>query len=180
MRDRLPMIFSTTALLVAVLGVTPLGGAAYHAVVPRNSVGTLQLQRNAVKGAKIAPSAVRTGHVLDGTLLVQDFKPGQIPQGPKGDKGDKGDKGAPGATTVTRRNGSGPAAGPGVSSSGGASCQASEIVVGGGATWSGTAGSKPTLTTSWPNTAKSWFASVRNDGAGGTVTVGAYVLCASP
>ncbi len=25
MRDRLPMIFSTTALLVAVLGVTPLG-----------------------------------------------------------------------------------------------------------------------------------------------------------
>ena len=108
MRDRLPMIFSTTALLVAVLGVTPLGGAAYHAVVPRNSVGTLQLQRNAVKGAKIAPSAVRTGHVLDGTLLVQDFKPGQIPQGPKGDKGDKGDKGAPGATTVTRRNGSGP------------------------------------------------------------------------
>ena len=111
MRDRLPMIFSTTALLVAVLGVTPLGGAAYHAVVPRNSVGTLQLQRNAVKAAKIAPSAVRTGHVLDGTLLVQDFKPGQIPQGPKGDKGDKGDKGAPGATTVTRRNGSGPAAG---------------------------------------------------------------------
>ena len=98
MRDRLPMIFSITALLVAILGVTPLGEAAYNAIVPRNSVGTLQLQRNAVKAAKIAPSAIRTGHVLDGTLLVADFKAGQIPQGPKGDKGDKGDRGAPGPT----------------------------------------------------------------------------------
>lgn len=93
MRDRLPMIFSITALLVALFGITPLGEAAYNAVVPRNSVGTLQLQRNAVKAAKIAPNAIRSGHVLDGTLLAADFKPGQIPQGPKGDQGDKGPKG---------------------------------------------------------------------------------------
>lgn len=93
MRDRLPMIVSITALLVALSGITPLGEAAYNAVVPRNSVGTLQLQRNAVKAAKIAPSAVRTGHVLDGSLLTADFKAGQIPQGPKGDKGDRGPKG---------------------------------------------------------------------------------------
>ena len=96
MRDRLPLIVSITALLVALFGITPLGEAAYNAVVPRNSVGTLQLQRNAVKAAKIAPNAIRTGHVLDGTLLTSDFKPGQIPQGPKGDKGDKGDKGSKG------------------------------------------------------------------------------------
>src|SRR5262245_63485975 len=98
MPDRLPIILSTTALVVAVLGVTPLGDAAYNAVVPRNSVATAQLQRNAVKAAKIAPNAIRTGHVLDGTLLTADFKSGQIPQGPKGDKGDKGDKGAPGTS----------------------------------------------------------------------------------
>lgn len=98
MRARLPMIFSITALLIAVLGVTPLGEAAYNAVVPKNSVGTPQLQRNAVKAAKIAPNAIRTGHVLDGTLLANDFKAGQIPQGPKGDKGDKGDPGTPAAT----------------------------------------------------------------------------------
>jgi hypothetical protein len=98
MRDRLPLILSTTALLVAVLGMTPLGEAAYNAVVPRNSVGTLQLQRNAVKAAKIAPNAIRTGHVLDGSLLTADFKAGQIPQGPKGDKGDKGDRGAVGVS----------------------------------------------------------------------------------
>ncbi len=101
MRNRLPMIVSIAALLVAVLGVTPLGEAAYNAVVPRNSVGTLQLKRNAVKAAKIAPNAIRAGHVLDGSLLTADFKAGQIPQGPKGDKGDKGDKGAVGQPGVS-------------------------------------------------------------------------------
>ncbi len=98
MRNRLSMAFSVAALLVAVLGATPLGKAAYNAVVPRNSVGTLQLQRNAVKAAKVAPNAIRTGHVLDGSLLAADFKVGQIPQGPKGDKGDKGEKGEPAST----------------------------------------------------------------------------------
>ena len=87
MRNRLPMVFSFTALLVALFGITPLGEAAYNAVVPRNSVGTLQLQRNAVKSAKIAPNAIRTGHVLDGSLLTADFKAGQIPQGPEGRQG---------------------------------------------------------------------------------------------
>ena len=61
MRQRLAMLLSITALLVAVLGVTPLGEAALNAVVPKNSVGTPQLQWNAVKAAKIAPNAVRTG-----------------------------------------------------------------------------------------------------------------------
>ena len=70
------LVVASLALLVA------LSGTSYATVlnVPRNSVGTLQLQRNAVKAAKIAPNAIRTGHVLDGTLLVGDFKSGQIPQ----------------------------------------------------------------------------------------------------
>ena len=93
MRNRLPMICSITALLVAVLGITPLGEAAYDAVVPRGSVGTAQLKRNAVTSSKLAPNTVRTGQVVDNSLLTSDFKPGQIPQGPKGDKGDKGDRG---------------------------------------------------------------------------------------
>jgi hypothetical protein len=104
MRNRLPMIISITALLVAVLGVTPLGDAAYNTVVPRNSVGTLQLQRNAVKARQLAPNAVRSAHVLNGSLVAEDFKSGQLPQGPKGDKGakgDKGDKGDPGPVGVS-------------------------------------------------------------------------------
>ena len=101
MRDRLPIILSTTASLVALFGATPLGHAAYNAAVPRNSVGTPQLRRNAVTSSKIAPNTVRTGQVVDGSLLSADFKSGQIPQGPKGDKGDKGSKGDPGPVGIS-------------------------------------------------------------------------------
>jgi hypothetical protein len=89
----------STALVVACLALlVALGGTSYATVlqVPRGSVGTLQLQRNAVKAAKLAPNAVRTKHVLNGALLAEDFRAGQLPSGPKGDKGDKGDRGAPG------------------------------------------------------------------------------------
>ena len=96
MRDRLPLIFSTTALVAALLGTTPLGEAAYDAALPRNSVGTLQLKRNAVTSAKIAPNTIRGSQVVDGSLLTGDFKAGQIPQGPKGDKGDRGPAGPSG------------------------------------------------------------------------------------
>ena len=102
MRKSLPMLASMIALLVAVLGVTPLGEAAYEAVVPRSSVGTRQLQRNAVKAAKIAPDAVRTGHILNGSLLLEDFAPGQIAQGLKGDKGDNGAPGVSGYQIVNQ------------------------------------------------------------------------------
>jgi len=97
MSARLSLAMSATALVVALLGSTPLGHAL-ASQVPRNSVGPLQIKRNAVGPQKIAPNAVRAGHVLDGSLLAADFKPGQIPQGPKGDKGDKGDKGSPGVS----------------------------------------------------------------------------------
>ena len=102
MSSRLALAMSASALVVALLGSTPLG----HAVasqVPRNSVGPLQLKRNAVGPAKVAPNAIRTKHVLDGSLLTADFKPGQIPQGPKGDKGEKGDRGAPGPSGISAR-----------------------------------------------------------------------------
>jgi len=95
MSSRLALAMSAAALVVALLGSTPLGHAL-ASQVPRNSVGPLQIKRNAVGPQKIAPNAVRTGHVLDGSLLTVDFKAGQIPQGPKGDKGEKGDRGSPG------------------------------------------------------------------------------------
>lgn len=88
------LVVACIALLVA------LGGTGYATVlnVPRNSVGPLQLKRNAVTSSKIAPSAVQTAHVLTGSLLAEDFKAGQLPSGPKGDKGPKGDAGPPGPT----------------------------------------------------------------------------------
>ncbi len=93
MRDRVPIILSTTALLVALLGATPLGEAAYKAVVPKNSVGAAQLRNGAVTNAKIRGDAVTTGKVKNRSLKAIDFKLGQLPSGPPGPTGAKGDKG---------------------------------------------------------------------------------------
>ncbi len=96
MRDRLPLILSMTALLVAVLG-TPLGEAAYNAVVPKNSVGAQQLRNGAVTNAKLRGDAVTSGKVKNRSLKAIDFAEGQLPAGPPGPKGDKGAPGDPAA-----------------------------------------------------------------------------------
>jgi hypothetical protein len=64
---RLSLALALTALLVALLGATPLGEAAREAVLPRNSVGSEQ--------------------VKDRSLLARDFKQGQLPRGPAGPPG---------------------------------------------------------------------------------------------
>ena len=86
------MVVACIALFIA------LGGGAWAAVnLPRNSVGTKQLKKNAVTSAK----------VKDHSLLVKDFKSGQLPggaagpQGPAGPKGDKGSQGSTGAKGAT-------------------------------------------------------------------------------
>lgn len=60
MRTHSSIIISITALLIAVFGSTPIGEAAWNQVVPRNSVGTIQIKRNAVKARQLAPNAVRS------------------------------------------------------------------------------------------------------------------------
>jgi len=88
--SKLAVALSAAALLVAVLFATPVGQAASRLVLAKNSVGTAQLQKNAVTGAK----------VKNGSLLAADFRAGQLPAGPQGPKGDKGDAGAPGASAT--------------------------------------------------------------------------------
>ena len=102
-----------------------LGGGAYAASLPRNSVGSSQLRNNAVTTAK----------VKDGTLRRGDFAAGEIPsvqgtvrgelgpqgatgaagarglQGERGLTGAKGDAGAPGAKGETGKDGADGAAG---------------------------------------------------------------------
>src|SRR5690349_4576611 len=76
-------VISIVALIVA------LGGTSYAvSQLPKNSVGTKQLQRNAVTGAK----------VKNGSLSVRDFG-GTLP------KGDKGDPGTPGTNGKDGTNG---------------------------------------------------------------------------
>src|SRR3954467_776380 len=67
-----------------------MSGTAYAATLPRNSVGTTQLKKNAVNSAK----------VRNGSLLSTDFKAGQLPAGPRGPVGQQGALGPQGAQGV--------------------------------------------------------------------------------
>ena len=65
-RVRYADVMSTLAVFLA------LGGIGYAAItIPKNSVGTKQLKKN----------AVTTKKVKDRTLLKRDFKRGQLPAG---------------------------------------------------------------------------------------------------
>lgn len=82
------------ALFVALGGV----GVAATNYLPRNSVGTDQIQNNSVTRAKIAHHSITSVLIKPGSLMATDFAAGQIPSGPKGDKGDTGATGARGPT----------------------------------------------------------------------------------
>ena len=84
-------VASSLALIVA------LGGTSYAAVtLPKNSVKARQIAPNAVKASETARNSLGSPEVIDGSLLLRDFKVGQVPAGAQGEKGDKGDKGDPG------------------------------------------------------------------------------------
>lgn len=92
MPERLRTSIAVTALVVAVLGWTPVGEATRSAVFPAHSVGTKQLKPNAVTSAKIrnhvvAGIDIRRGtinnaHIRRGSLLASSFRPGEIVSGP--------------------------------------------------------------------------------------------------
>ncbi|HEX2426601.1 MAG TPA: hypothetical protein VHI53_01670 [Gaiellaceae bacterium] len=168
------MVVSCIALFVA------LAGTSYATVlnVPRNSVGTPNLKRNAVTARKIAPNAIRTGHVLDGTLLLGDFKAGQIPQGAKGDKGDKGDPGAPGLSGVQIVT-SQKSVVNAMSSELIVSCPAGKRVVGGGTSTNKIVlGAGPFVYLSRPANTNGWHAGMAASPAQSwTMTV--YAICAN-
>jgi hypothetical protein len=91
------MMVALAALFIA------LGGTGYAAVkLPKNSVGTTQIKRDAVTGDK----------VKDGSLFANDFAPGQIPKGPRGDAGTQGAPGLAGAKGEPGAPGPAGAAGP--------------------------------------------------------------------
>lgn len=80
-RPRHGTVAAYLALFVA------LGGTSYAAAsLPRNSVGTKQLQNQSVTGAK----------VRNGSLTARDFRSGQAPRGPAGPQGPAGPAGPQG------------------------------------------------------------------------------------
>jgi hypothetical protein len=158
-RPSAPMVVACLALLVA------LGGTSYATVlnVPRNSVGPPHIKRNAVGPQKIAPNAVRTAHVLNGSLLADDFKAGQIPQGPKGDPGAPG---VSGYQSVRANSASNSTSTRQVS----VSCPAGKRAVGGSARLFGFTNEVALTASSGegpdPAAPNQWFAAAREVGAG--------------
>jgi hypothetical protein len=160
-----------------------LSGTAYAATVPRNSVGTSQLKRNAVTSAK----------VRDGSLLATDFRAGQIPRGPAGPQGPAGPAGPQGATGAAGPAGrnavtsiavrvSSPVlvAAAGGTATATVSCAPGEVAVGGGGI---TANHNAQLTDSFSTpaagTPTGWGVHYRNDQPASD-TVVAEVICATP
>ena len=155
--SRLPspaMIVACVALVVA------LGGVSYAAtVLPKNSVGTSQVQKKAITASKLHKNAVNGLKVKDGSLMAADFKAGQLPAGPRGPKGDAGTPGVSGYQVVNGAIVSVPAGQFGVAF---ADCPAGKKVVGGGG---GSEGDAP-IVLMGPYMNHDWAVAVRNDGNG--------------
>jgi hypothetical protein len=150
MKQRLSIVLSTVALVVAVLGATPAGEAAVELVIPKGSVGTPQLKKGAVTTPKLRNGAVTSLKVLNGSLLAADFKAGQLPAGQKGDKGDPGPAGLSGREVVRAESATNSTNAKIVT----VSCPAGKSVIGGGA------GTDPGYAVFWRNhpTTQGWYA----------------------
>jgi hypothetical protein len=181
MRVKPATVFAATALVIAVLGTSPVGNAAWKAVLPNGSVGTAQLKKNAVTSVK----------VKNGTLLKGDFKAGQLPVGPAGPTGPAGPAGAAGSAGAAGATGATGASGlsgyeiveaqtPTDSVSPKfaiAACSAGKKVVGGGAVINNS-GYDTSAYYTYPNGATGWYGGYKED----TATAGdwwgrTYAIC---
>ena len=182
-RNPIAGLLPSPAMIVACMAlVVALGGVSYAAVVlPANSVGTTQVKKSAITGAKIGKNAVTGAKVKNGTLMAGDFMAGQLPAGPQGPKGDMGIQGAPGLPGPAGVSGwqrvlSQPVAvGPGLINGSTATCPAGKKVLGGGFITSGSA-FEVTYSAAYSDT--SWRIEGKNVGIT-SFEVFAQVICAN-
>ncbi len=71
-------MISVTALLVAVLGFTPVGEAAKNIVLKRDSVTSKHIKNKSIKNVDLKKNSVGSGKVTDNTLLSSDIRDGQV------------------------------------------------------------------------------------------------------
>jgi hypothetical protein len=170
-RDRLTYanVMATVAVFVA------LGGTSYAAItLPKNSVGSNQLKRNAVTSTDVKD---RSLGVRDLSLAARTFLKGQRgPQGERGPQGLPGSTNAGGPTTivVNYRTNSDGRVGFGEVTSATAVCAAGEKVLGGGVRVD--TGTDLAVRESYPNLNNTaWTGRVGNDDLSG---VGSYTVTA--
>jgi hypothetical protein len=174
LRRHAPLLLSATALVVAVLGTTPLGQAAgsrLAAIPPFSKTAgyakfagdstRLNGRRSSLAGAPGTIPVVGASGKLPASIGVVGAQGSTGPKGDRGPKGDKGDKGSTGAAGAA-----GPAGPPGISGyqlvtgTNGttgplfhgetATCPAGKKVLGGGGFVNGVNGAGPWLVASAP------------------------------
>jgi hypothetical protein len=174
------MVVACVALGVA-LGGTSV--AAVTQVVPRSSVGTVQLKNNAVStaklrnqavtGAKIRSNTITSSDVRNGSLIRADFAPGQLVENVPGEPGQPGISGLQrvvGTTAMSSVN----------SKSVTVSCPSGKRVVGGGARVAGSGSNRISVVESYPDANESKWNARATEVVSTTATweLEAYALCA--
>lgn len=102
MRQRLPIVLSVTALLVAVLGFTSVGEAAKQAIFPKNSVTSREIKNKTIKGIDVKPNAIGTGKIKTNGVRTADIKDGDVAEADLGDGSVTGSKVSDGAITSSK------------------------------------------------------------------------------
>ena len=183
-------VMASVAVFVA------LGGTSVAAVsLKRNSVGSKQVKKAAIKEAHLLNGAVTSPKVRNGSLLLTDFKAGQIPAGARGVQGARGPQGLRGAAGAQGTAGTPGATGtpgvsglvqvsatpianpPGTQSTSTATCPAGKVVIAGGANTA--ANHDMQVNASYPNGSTGWTVRVNNTASSGiSPTFQAIAMCA--
>jgi hypothetical protein len=106
MRRRLLARRPSPAMLVALTAVVlSLTGGAIAATIgssdiERNAVKSKHIANGKVKSKDIRDNTIKTGKVRNGTLLAEDFRAGQLPKGDKGEPGQDGAAGPEGSAVA--------------------------------------------------------------------------------
>jgi hypothetical protein len=85
-RPSASIVVAVVAIVIATAGSATAAGL----------ITSSEIKNNTISSADIRDDAIRSPDVRDHSLVIDDFKPGQIPQGPRGETGATGPSGAAG------------------------------------------------------------------------------------
>jgi Collagen triple helix repeat (20 copies) len=189
LRNRLPLVLSATALVIAVFGITPLGHATSTIVQTHFAKNANFLRGKAPSVAKKPNTVV----LRDGKGNIQGLSAARGAQGLPGAPGPQGPAGPPGPQGAAGANGTNGAAGaPGVSGyqivsvvqnhtasfSFVAACPAGKKVIGGGHDWA-FGGTDVWFWQSAPNGQTGWIVRGNVNRAGAASQITAFAICAN-
>ena len=178
-----------------------MASAAVFIALGGTSVAAVSLKRNSVGAKQVKRGAITSPKVRDGSLLLTDFKAGQIPAGARGlqgargpqglrgpagtpgesgtpgEQGDPGQQGDPGVSGLEQVFGTPVANPPGTQSTSVATCPTGKSVIAGGANTAGNHDMQ--VNASYPNSSSTWTVRVNNTASSGiSPTFDAVAICA--